>query len=121
MPDAPFQCGNPVPGCPMRFKVEPEGFLGQAFYFYSLSPGFLDLGGQTLLLGAPLYFLGSAPMVGAEPHVDIVLPASVNFTGTTVYVQAAYQSIGPVGPLVPTNATCFTILGPSPPCLIIDC
>lgn len=116
-----IQCGSPVPGCKMRFKVAPSGMIGQAYYFYSLTPGLLDLGGLTLLLGTPFYSLGSAPMGGLAPHVEVTLPANPGLTGAQVYLQAVWHSIGPVGPLHTTNATCFTILGPSPPCQSLGC
>lgn len=116
-------CGNPVPGCPMRFRVGPTGVIGQWFLFSSLKPGFspIDPVTGTLLLGPPVRFLKSGPTFGTGATFDIVLPPDVSLTGVSLWLQGARMDVGPVGPLEATNAVCFTILGPSPPCISPGC
>ena len=53
--------------------------------------------------------------------MNLVLPADLSLTGVSLWFQGARQDIGPVGPLQATNAVCFTILGPSPPCISPGC
>ncbi|MHC5210421.1 MAG: hypothetical protein ACYTG2_06875 [Planctomycetota bacterium] len=116
-------CGSPVPGCPMRFRVGPTGVLGQWVLFFSLSPDFLPVNPVkgTWLLGSPSFLVAQGSTSGSPTTLDIVLPPSVALTGLELWLQGARRDIGPIGPWEFSNAVCFTILGPSPPCLSIDC
>lgn len=116
-------CGNPVPGCPMRARVQPTGVIGQWFLWVSTSPTFLPLDPVTgtWMLGFPFYFLGAGGTAGADAAFDFTLPPNPNLTGVSLYFQGAFRDIGPVGPLQLTDPRCFTILGPSPPCFLPNC
>lgn len=118
-------CGAPVPGCPLRFRVGPTGVIGQFWLWMGLAPDFvpLDATTGTWQLGSPFFLLGSGFTVGTpeETAVDIVLPADPGLTGIPLWVQGARRDIGPVGPIELSNSLCFKILGPSPPCIQIDC
>ncbi len=118
-----ISCGNPVPGCGMRFRVGPSGVIGQYWLFYSPFSDVVPLSPQkgTLLLGNPFFLLASGLTFGDEAAVDIVLPSDTSLTGVEVFLQGARRDVGPVGPIQFSNAICFTILGPSPPCVSTDC
>jgi hypothetical protein len=117
------RCGNPVPGCPMRFRVGPTGVIGQYWLWLALSPTFLPLDQVTgtWMLNPPFFLLGSGLTFGDGSAVDIVLPPDPSLTGLTLFLQGARQDIGPIGPIELTNPLCFQILGPSPPCFEPDC
>ena len=114
-------CGAPVPGCPMRFRVGPSGVLGQFWLFAALAPAFqpVDATLGTILLQPPVFLIGQGLTSGAP--VDLTLPTDPAITGLSIFLQGLRQDIGPIGPPSLTNAACFTILGPSPPCLPNDC
>jgi len=118
-------CGAPVPGCPMRFRVGPTGVLGRFWLWMGLGPNFLPVNAisGTWQLGTPFFLLGSGFTVGtpSETAVDIVIPFDTALTGLNLWVQGARQDIGPIGPIELSNSLCFKILGPSPPCIEIDC
>ena len=115
------RCGNPVPGCQIRFRVGPSGEIGQWVLYFSAAPAFLPLGEDaTLLLSAP-QFLASGLLFGDTATYDVSIPPDISLTGVNLWFQGTRQSIGPVGPLRLTNAECLTIWGPSPPCVLLDC
>jgi hypothetical protein len=116
-------CGSAVPGCPMRMRVGPSGVIGQWFLWFSLSSDFvpLDPVTGTLMLGAPLHFLGSGPTAGVNQTYDFVIPNSPSVVGLDIFAQGARMDIGPVGPLTLTNPTCFTIAPFMPPCAQPNC
>lgn len=116
------QCGAAIGGCPMRWRVGPSGVIGQYVLFFSLGSDFTPLAdGQMLQLAAPLEFLGSGLTFGQAPFVELNLPGDPTLIGLDVWLQGARQDIGPVGPLQLTNATCFTIGPPFPPCFQPNC
>lgn len=115
------QCGNPVPGCPVRFRVGPSGAIGQWSLYFSAGPAFLPIGTDATLLIANPVLLGSGLLFGETQTFDITVPPDVALTGLSLWFQGTRQSIAPVGPLQLTNAECLTILGPSPPCIAPDC
>lgn len=116
-------CGNPVPGCPMRLRVGPTGVIGNYFLFLSTQPAFIPLDDTlgTLLIAPPLYFVGAGQTFGPTAAFDFTLPSNPNLSGKSLWYQGVRQDIGPVGPPMLTNAICFTILGPSPPCFLPNC
>lgn len=116
-------CGNPVPGCPMRFRVGPSGVIGQWFLFLSFDSAFTPINPVlgTAQIAAPASLLGSGPTFGTGAALDITLPGSIALSGLELHLQGMRQDIGPVGPLELSNSICFTILGPSPPCILPDC
>ena len=107
----------------MRFRVGPTGVIGQWWLWFSPSPGFLPIDPVTgtLLLGSPIFFLGSGLTFGGGATKDITLPADTSLTGLNLWMQGARRDVGPIGPIQLTNSVCFTILGPSPPCVLPDC
>lgn len=116
-------CGNPVPGCPMRFRVGPSGVIGQYWLFFSTGPAFLPqtMFEGTILIASPATLLASGQTFGPTAAVDVTVPPNVSLTGMSFWFQGARQDIGPVGPIQLTNAVCLTVLGPSPPCFLPDC
>ena len=116
-------CGNPVPGCDIRFRSQP-GALSQHMLFASALPDQLPVSPfiGTFLLGAPFLTIGNQMTGHAQGAAfDFTLPPTVALTGVKVYVQSARRDVGPVGEWQLSNAVCFTILGPSPPCFLPDC
>ena len=111
-------CGAPTPGCPMRFRVGPAA-VSQFLLFASGTPGYAPAGPVkgTWLLGAPVVLVAS----GSLDPVDVVIPDDPAVIGLSVWLQAARRDIGPIGPWTLSNAVCFTITGPSPPCFSLDC
>ena len=116
-------CGNPVPGCPMRFRVGPTGVIGQWWLYLSLQPTFVPINPTlgTVQIQQPAILIGNGLTFGETAALDVVLPETVAYTGLTLYLQGIRQDVGPIGPPELTNSICFTILGPSPPCFLPDC
>ena len=117
-------CGSPVPGCTMRFRVGPTGVIGRYSLFLSFSPDFRPPPARisgTVLLGPPIHVFATGLTFGPTAAFDFTIPPSVSLTGLDIWLQGARQDIGPIGPLEVTNAICFTILGPSPPCISPNC
>ncbi len=117
-------CGNPVPGCPVRFRVGPSGVIGQYWLFMSFGSAFLPLGttAGTQLIANPVFLIAMGPTSGPPNDVvDLVVPPDPVFTGLSLWFQGIRQDVGPIGPPELTNAICLTILGPSPPCIQPGC
>ncbi len=116
-------CGNPVPGCPMRFRVGPTGVIGQWLLFLAFDSAFVPMTAPlgSLQLATPIVFLAQGQTFGPTAALDVNLPNNLALSGLELHMQGLRQDIGPVGPLELTNAICFTILGPSPPCIQPGC
>ena len=116
------RCGSPTPGCPIRFRVGTPA-IGQYILFISQSPNYLPVNPTigTFLLGAPFFTLAMGNTGGFDSAVDIVIPNDPAVVGIEAWLQAARRDVGPVGPWQLSNAVCFTITGPSPPCQSLDC
>lgn len=116
-------CGNPVPGCSVRFRVGPTGVIGQWSLFMSLSSDFVPLNpiAGTVMLGFPYVNIGSGLTFGETAALDIGVPPVLALTGLKLYFQGIRNDIGPIGPKELTNPVCFTVFGPSPPCTLLDC
>lgn len=116
-------CGNPVPGCDIRFRSQP-GALSQHMLFASAVPDLAPVSPYvgSFLLGAPFLTIGNEFVGGIDGAAfDFTLPASTALTGVDIHVQSARRDVGPIGEWRLSNAVCFTILGPSPPCFLPDC
>ena len=116
-------CGTPIPGCPVRFRVGPTGVIGQYFLFGAVDSAFVPLGPTlgTQLIELPGFFLGSGPTFGDGSAVDVAIPNDLGLVGLDLWFQGGRFDIGPVGPIELTNAVCFTIGPPLPPCFNPDC
>lgn len=120
-------CGTPMPGCSLRFKVEP-GAIGMYGLFGSLAPAFVPLGcappssiDGTLLLDAPIHVFVVAFFPGPSGDYVWAIPNIPSVAGTQVWFQGARQDIGPVGPIEFTNAQRILIAPFMPPCGGINC
>ena len=116
-------CGNPVPGCDVRFRSAP-GALSQHLLFVSPFQDVLPVSPfiGTFLLGTPFLLVGDELTGNAEGAAfDFTLPNTTALTGVTVFAQSVRRDVGPVSEWQLSNAVCFTILGPSPPCFLPDC
>lgn len=115
-------CGTPAIGCPIRFVVCPGG-IGASLLFVATTPGYLplDLTTGTLLLGPDLSLLASAGPQGGCHDFDLVVPPIPPLVGKQFWFQAAYRTIGPVGPYQLTNSVCLTVLPPTVPCAQPGC
>lgn len=120
-------CGTPMPSCQLRFKVTP-GALGQYGVFGSLGSGFAPLGcappdglDGTLLLGAPVHVFVVGLFSGPIGDYVWQLPNTPAIQGVQVWIQAARQDIGPVGPIQFSNVLRFVIAPFMPVCGSINC
>ncbi len=122
-PDPPATlafCGNPVPGCDIRLRSGPGG-TAQHFLFVAAAPGLvpLSLGKGAFLLGEPNLLLAAGVFSDVDGAAfDFTLPRDVSLTGIPVFFQAARREILLGSLLRFSNNECFTILGPSPPCIV---
>jgi hypothetical protein len=119
-------CGSATPGCPMRLRVGPTGVIGQYLLFLAFAPDFVPIPPGigiegTVLVAPPAVLIGAGPTVGDAAAVDLVIPPDVSFTGVSIWFQGMRRHVGPVGPWEMTDAACFTITGPSPPCHLPNC
>ena len=116
-------CGNAVPGCPIRMRVGPTGVIGEWMLWYSTQAAFapIDPIFGTVMIGPPYEFLGAGLTFGPTAAFDAVVPQSPGITGLKVFAQGIRRDIGKIGPWTLTNPECFTILGPSPPCILPGC
>lgn len=116
-------CGSPVPGCGLRLRSTP-GALSQHWLLASGFSGFMpvDTIAGSFMLGTPFLIVGTELSGSVEGIAfDFTLPETVSLTGITLFLQSARRDVGPVGPVQFSNPICFTILGPSPPCVAPDC
>lgn len=116
-------CGSPTPGCPVRFRVGPSGVLGVWALFVSGGPDFAPVSptAGTILIAPPGLLFAAGYTTGDTETLDFTIPPDVSLTGASLWWQGVRRDIGPIGPLELTNAACWTITGPSPPCILPDC
>lgn len=122
-PSTLLWCGSPTPGCPLKFKVCPGG-ISQYWLFLGLAPGYkpLDPGKGSWLLGNPfLLFASGSGGAGPCNEVTVTVPNIPSIVGLDVWLQGARRNVGPVGPITLTNAICFKVTPPLPPCSVTNC
>lgn len=113
-------CGSPTPSCPIRLRSAPGG-ISQHFLLVGFAPGLTpkNVFSGSLLLGSPWFVIASTagPVPAQGAAFDFQLPGDAALAGLQVWFQAVRRDVGPVGPIVFSNAVCFTMTGPSPPCI----
>lgn len=120
-------CGTPMPGCQMKFKVQP-GAIGRYALVASLSPGFQPWGCSppdwidgSLLVGTPSVTLVVAMFPGPSGDYVWQIPNTPSLAGVALWFQGARQDIGPVGPVQLTNTLRVVLVPFMPPCGGIGC
>ncbi len=120
-------CGTPMPGCPLRFKVEP-GAIGRYALLASFTRGYQPMGcappsflDGTVLLGSPSYTLVIAMFPGPSGDYVWQIPNVPSLWGIQIWFQGVRQGIGPIGPVELTNVEHITLVPFMPPCGGINC
>lgn len=115
-------CGSGSTGCPVKFRVCPGG-LGYGWLFWSVTQGYLPLGCSppnfidgTVLLGPPIVPLWEGWLISGCAEITVQIPWDNSLVGFRVWLQAVRMDIGPVGPLILSNAVSFQIAPFMPPC-----
>lgn len=116
-------CGTPATGCPLKITICPSGAIGRHFLFAAAGSGYapIDLVTGTLLLAPPVIVLSQGPQRFPCVGISLVVPDQPALIGAHVFLQAAQQDVGPVGPPFLTNPICFQILPGAVPCMLPDC
>ncbi len=131
LPNAVLEsCGTASTCCNLKVKVCPGG-LGQGAIFLAFQPGFFPFGcgdfspfpfiRGSWLLGGDVVQVWSGTIAAGCGEVTLSIPCANDLVGLELFFQGARQDIGPVGPVVLTNALCFQIAPFLPPCAPTNC
>ena len=103
-------CGSPTLGCTYRLALRGPG-LGFGMLAASLASGLLHFACQgaqgvqgSLLLDPSVELISSGTTPAGVSFTDLSIPNSPQLIGLQVRFQGAHATIGPVGPLVLSNA-----------------